>query len=53
MKVSDPAAYDRLPVGSKVRILPNHACMTAAAYDLYHVADGVEVTETWDRVNGW
>ena len=38
-----------------VRILPNHACMTAAAHGAYHVvADGSdEVLETWDRVNGW
>ena len=53
VKVSDPSAYDRLPVGSKVRILPNHACMTAAAYDRYHVLDGPEIAESWDRVNGW
>lgn len=53
VKVSDPSAYDRLPVGSKVRILPNHACMTAAAYEQYHVVDGGSVVEHWDRVNGW
>jgi D-serine deaminase-like pyridoxal phosphate-dependent protein len=46
--------YETLPVGSRVRILPNHACMTAAAYNSYHVVDGGEdVVETWDRVNGW
>lgn len=46
--------YDRLPVGARVRILPNHACMTAAAYNRYHVVDGgVDVVDTWDRVNGW
>lgn len=26
-----------LPVGSRVRILPNHACATAAQHELYHV----------------
>ena len=31
---------DRFPIGSRVRILPNHACATAAAYDRYHVIDG-------------
>ncbi len=46
--------YDSLPVGARVRILPNHACMTAAAYNRYHVVDGGEdVVETWDRINGW
>ena len=30
--VPDDRWYDRLPVGSRVRILPNHVCMTAAGY---------------------
>ena len=46
--------FDRLPIGSKIRILPNHACITAAAYDRYHVVekDGT-ISEEWDRINGW
>ena len=46
--------FDRFPVGSRVRILPNHACATAAAHDHYFVTDGGEqVAAKWDRVNGW
>ena len=46
--------FDRFPVGSRVRILPNHACATAAAHDHYFVTDGGEqVAAAWDRVNGW
>jgi D-serine deaminase-like pyridoxal phosphate-dependent protein len=46
--------FDRFPVGSRVRILPNHACATAAAYDRYFVSDGSErITAVWERVNGW
>ena len=46
--------FDRFPVGSRVRILPNHACATAAAYDHYFVTDGDErIVAVWDRVNGW
>jgi len=50
--------YDRYPVGARVRVLPNHACITAAAYDRYHVVDsgidgGRTVVETYDRINGW
>ena len=45
---------DRFPVGSRVLILPNHACATAAAYDRYFVTGGSEAVEAvWDRVNGW
>ncbi len=41
-------------IGTRLRIGPNHACLTAAAYDRYYVVDGgIEVTAEWDRVNGW
>lgn len=53
VRVRDPGWFDRLPVGSLVRILPNHACITAAAYDSYDVIAGGEVRERWERVNGW
>lgn len=47
----DMAAF---PVGRRLRILPNHACFTAAAHECYHVVDGGrQVTATWARVNGW
>ena len=53
-----PLAYDDLPVGSRLRILPNHACITAAAYDRYYVVDsdldgGRTVVDVYDRINGW
>lgn len=49
-----PLPFDRLPIGAKVRIAPNHSCLTAAAYDRYHVVEGsTEVVATFDRVNGW
>ena len=47
------AVYDQLPVGSKVRVAPNHACITAAAYPSYNVVEGARVVDEWDRVNGW
>ena len=49
-----PLPFDRLEVGTLVRVAPNHVCMTAAAYDRYHVLDGGDVViEVWDRVSGW
>ena len=44
---------DRLPIGSRVRVLPNHVCMTAAGYDDYVVVDGVDVVGRWGRARGW
>ena len=37
----------RLPVGSRVRILPNHSCLTAACFDEYYVVRGDEVVDRW------
>lgn len=46
--------FDALQIGSRLRILPNHACTTAAAHDKYFVVDGSdEVVCQWYRVNGW
>jgi D-serine deaminase-like pyridoxal phosphate-dependent protein len=50
--------FDRLGIGARLRLWPNHACITAAAYDRYHVIDseldgGTTVVEIWERVNGW
>jgi D-serine deaminase-like pyridoxal phosphate-dependent protein len=43
-----------LPVGTRVRILPNHACATAAQHDHYEVVDAdPTTTSTWPRVRGW
>jgi D-serine deaminase-like pyridoxal phosphate-dependent protein len=46
--------FESFPIGAKVRIGPNHACITAAAHDRYYVVDGgSEVVAEWDRINGW
>lgn len=47
-----PDGFD-LPVGTRVRVLPVHACMTAAAHAGYHVVQGGEVVARWPRANGW
>ncbi len=36
-----------LPVGSKVRILPNHSCLTVACFDEYQVVRGNVVVDRW------
>ena len=50
----DAARMPDLPVGTRVRILPNHACATGAQYDRYRVLDGTDRVEaTWPRFSGW
>lgn len=47
----DPARY---PVGTLLRILPNHACATAAQHGAYHVVNGGAAIEAvWTRFSGW
>ncbi len=49
-----PGELSELRVGDKLRIAPNHTCMTAAAHDRYHVIDGGDaVVAVWPRINGW
>jgi len=41
-------------IGTVVRILPNHACATAAMHDRYYVIDGsTEIIEIWHCITGW
>ena len=49
------ASLPELPVGTRLRILPNHACATAAQFDGYHVlsADRPGELLCWERVRGW
>lgn len=52
-----PGATGSMPdlrVGTRLRILPNHACATAAQHDRYEVVpqDGGPV-QTWYRFGGW
>ncbi len=43
-----------IPIGSRVRILPNHACATATQFDRYHVLNEADqVTDSWQRFSGW
>jgi D-serine deaminase-like pyridoxal phosphate-dependent protein len=52
----DGAALDgaRFPLGTLLRILPNHACATAAQHDAYHVVGAASQVEArWPRFSGW
>lgn len=48
------ANWTHLPVGTQLRVMPNHACATAAQFPHYHVIDSNrQVLHTWSRFNGW
>jgi D-serine deaminase-like pyridoxal phosphate-dependent protein len=43
----------RFPVGTQLRVLPNHACATGAQFPEYQAIKGNEVSATWARFYGW
>jgi D-serine deaminase-like pyridoxal phosphate-dependent protein len=43
----------RYPIGTLLRVQPNHACATAAQYDAYRVVEGDAIIDTWPRFSGW
>lgn len=43
----------RFPIGSLLRILPNHACATGAQHGEYQLVDGSGQISRWSRFNGW
>ena len=49
------AVLPEIPVGARVRILPNHACATGAQHELYHVvqAGSRDILAIWPRMRGW
>jgi D-serine deaminase-like pyridoxal phosphate-dependent protein len=42
-----------LPIGTLLRIFPNHACATAAQFPEYQAVHGDQVMATWPRFYGW
>ncbi|SHM90345.1 D-serine deaminase, pyridoxal phosphate-dependent [Pseudomonas asturiensis] len=43
----------RFAIGSRLRILPNHACATGAQFPDYHALDAEGDVHTWSRLHGW
>ena len=48
LQVSSPPA-----VGTQLRIIPNHSCLTSAMYEVYQVVDRGNIVEEWRPVRGW
>ncbi len=43
----------RVPVGTRLRIIPNHSCLTAAMFDAYEIVDRGRIVDRWKPVRGW
>ena len=44
---------DRLKVGSRLRVLANHSCLTAAQHSHYNVLEGEHIVDRWKIHAGW
>ncbi len=55
IRAGSGASLPDLPVGSRVRVLPNHACATTAQYDRYMVAPtgSDRIVAEWEIFRGW
>ncbi len=50
---AEPSVLQHYPVGTRLRIVPNHSCLTAAMYDSYQVVEEGCVCGQWKPVRGW
>lgn len=49
----DPDIAARFPLGTRLRVLPNHACATAAQFPEYQVLADDGSLQSWSRFYGW
>jgi D-serine deaminase-like pyridoxal phosphate-dependent protein len=50
---TDTEIAGRFPIGTRLRILPNHACATGAQHPEYHAVLQNGEVGTWPRFYGW
>ncbi len=51
--VEDEKIFNSLKVGSRVRILANHSCLTALQHSHYHILNGGKIVDRWEINRGW
>ena len=53
ININNKSLFNEFPIGSLIRILPNHSCITCAGFENYYVIENNEILDTWYRTNGW
>jgi D-serine deaminase-like pyridoxal phosphate-dependent protein len=51
--VENEEVFEQLSVGTRVRILANHSCLTAAQHSHYNVLEGEQIVDRWEIHRGW
>ena len=50
---TDTEIHKRFPLGTLLRVLPNHACATGAQFTQYHALSANGAVDIWPRFSGW
>ncbi len=45
--------FEEFPIGSLLRFIPNHSCLTAACFDKYYIEEEGEIIDIWEPAKGW
>tara|TARA_B100000131_G_scaffold322246_1_gene375547 strand:+ start:2537 stop:3682 length:1146 start_codon:yes stop_codon:yes gene_type:complete len=53
INITNEKWFDYLPIGSLVRIKPNHSCLTCAGHETYNILENNSISGLWRRINGW
>ncbi|MEX1136531.1 MAG: alanine racemase [Balneolales bacterium] len=48
-----PIDYSRYPIGSLLKVIPNHSCLTAALFPEYQIEENGKIVDVWKPVRGW
>ena len=49
----DTNIAEKFPIGTRLQIIPNHACATGAQHPEYHAVEEDGSVQTWPRFYGW
>lgn len=53
IEIADDGMLERFKVGSRLRILANHSCLTAAQHSHYNVIENDNIVDRWEIHRGW
>ncbi|WP_025135980.1 DSD1 family PLP-dependent enzyme [Achromobacter sp. DH1f] len=55
LRAGSGAVLPDLPLGTRLRVVPNHACATCAQHDAYEVlhSGSRDIVAHWERFRGW
>ncbi|HEX8423099.1 MAG TPA: alanine racemase [Pyrinomonadaceae bacterium] len=53
IEVADDTLFENLKVGTRLRVLANHSCLTAAQHPHYNVFEDGRVVDRWQIQRGW